>query len=276
MNRLRLRDLYFRYDDKTVIDGISLDFSEGNLIGVIGPNGCGKSTLLSLVAGLKQPLRGQVLLNEQPILSFKRKTLARQLAYLPQVPSCPKGMTVRQILQFGRYPYQSLLRQFSRKDEESIMEVSEALNLVEYLDRPMNELSGGQRQKAWLGLVLTQDAPIVLLDEPTSALDIGHQYEVMEHIKGAMFSGKTVIMVIHDLNTAAKFCDRLVALKSGKIFRDGTVIEVFTPETIAHLYEVEIELVRSSSTGHSLINAIASIKSPVITGPSAVNRSKGG
>lgn len=244
MRELAVRNLSFGYGERPVLSSISLSFSGQKLCGIVGPNGCGKSTLVSLLAGLRKPLSGGVYLDGRPIKHIGRRELARSIAYLPQLPRCPRGITVEQVLRFGREPHQSLLRQYSKQDAIKIAEVSDMLHLRPVMDRPMDELSGGQRQKAWLGMVLVQDTDIILLDEPTSALDIGHQQEVLECIRAICDRGKTVIMVIHDLAAAARFCDELVALKSGVVRTNGPAMEVVTEDLILDLYGVHTNIVQ--------------------------------
>lgn len=242
MSRLSLKNLCLSYGDRRVLHNLTLDFPSQSLIGIVGPNGCGKSTLISLLANLQRPTSGKVMLDDRELRQYSRRTLATRIAYLAQNPICPPGITVAQVLGYGRQPYQTLLRQFNREDAEKIAEVRDMLQLGSIMERPMDQLSGGQRQKAWLGMVLAQDTDIILLDEPTSALDIGHQHEVLECIRSVCNLGKTVIMVIHDLAAAGRFCDHLIAIKDGIIQQSGAPADVITKDVILSLYGIHVEI----------------------------------
>jgi iron complex transport system ATP-binding protein len=247
------RDLSFAYGAHPVISGLSLSIPVRGVTGIVGPNGCGKSTLVALLARLNTPHAGKIELDGADLASYGRRDLARRIAYLPQLPVTPRGITVSQVLRYGRHPHQSLFRQFSREDAERIDGIAERLDLGSVLERRMDELSGGQRQRAWLGMTLVQDTPYVLLDEPTSALDIGHQYEVLEVIRAMRDEGKTVVLVIHDLAAATRFCDHLVALKDGTLRRAGPPEQVVTPDLIRDLYELEVDVWRPGETGPPVI-----------------------
>ena len=253
MTQFSIQNISFSYGTRKVLDNLTVSFPEKKLIGVVGPNGCGKSTLISLLANLQAPSKGKVLFGGKPVNDYGRRELAQKISYLPQNPICPRGLTVEQVLRFGRQPYQSLLRQFSKTDAAKVSEIIDLLQLGPILHRPMEHLSGGQRQKAWLGMVLVQDTDVVLLDEPTSALDIGHQHEVLECIHGITIRGKTVILVIHDLAAAARFCDELLALKNGVIAEFGAPAKVINVDLIRKLYGVQVEIMTAPSTGTPVI-----------------------
>jgi iron complex transport system ATP-binding protein len=241
------------YGERLALDSLTLEFPARRMIGIVGPNGCGKSTLLSLLANLRQPTRGDVTLDGRSLTRYRRREIATRIAYLPQNPQCPRGLTVAQVLRYGRQPHQSLFRQFSREDAAKIGEVESLLQLGPIMERPMDELSGGQRQKAWMGMILAQDTDVVLLDEPTSALDMGHQHEVLECIRGACDRGKTVILVIHDLAAAARFSDGLLALKDGRIQAFGTPREVVRDDLVLSLYGLHAHITTSAATGGPVI-----------------------
>lgn len=253
MGVLAVSNLSLAYGERLALDALTLEFPAGRMIGIVGPNGCGKSTLLSLLASLRRPTRGEVSLDGLSLARYRRRQVARRIAYLPQNPQCPPGVTVAQVLRYGRQPHQSLFCQFSREDAAKIREVEDLLQLGPIMQRPMEELSGGQRQKAWMGMILAQDTDVVLLDEPTSALDMGHQHEVLECIRGACDRGKTVVLVIHDLAAAARFCDCILALKAGRIQAFGAPRAVVSEDLVLSLYGLHVQISHSAAAGAPVI-----------------------
>ncbi len=242
---LDVEDLHFSYPQKTVLQGISFQVAPGQLVGIVGPNGCGKSTLLKLLARQQIPDRGTIRLGGQPLPLYAHKTLARQLAYLPQRPLLPAGILVDQLVQYGRYPHQSWLRQWSDEDSRLVAAARDRLQLANIWQQPVASLSGGQAQRAWLGMILAQDSELILLDEPTSALDLGHQADVLEAIHQMTQLGKTVLMVIHDLGAAARYCDQLLALADGQIAAWGPAREVINKPLIEQLYGTEVDILQA-------------------------------
>lgn len=205
------------YPGKPVIEALDLTILPGSLTVLIGPNGCGKSTLLRCLAGLLMPTAGTIELARAPLSSLSRKALARRIAFLPQSPSAPAGLTVRDIVRQGRYAHRSLFGGWSRADETAFETAMEMAGICDLRDRELATLSGGQRQRAWIAMTLAQDADILLLDEPTSFLDIAHQVDVLKLLRKFKTSGKTMVVVLHDLNQALRLADRLVAMKGGRI-----------------------------------------------------------
>lgn len=229
-----------QYGDCVIADQMDFLVERPEVISIIGPNGSGKSTLLKALGRLLKPSGGSVLLDGNDIHTLKPWDVAKKMAILPQSASAPGDMTVHDLVCYGRMPYQ---RMFSKQKEEDLREIQSALQAtgMEKLQyRRLNTLSGGERQRAWLALAIAQQPEVLLLDEPTTYLDIRYQLELMnlvEHLHRNL--GITVIMVLHDLNHAARFSDRLVAIKKGRIMADGSVREVFTASVLRQLYDVE-------------------------------------
>ncbi|MEN9532234.1 MAG: hypothetical protein RIQ83_1458 [Pseudomonadota bacterium] len=250
---LTLNRLHFGYQQKPVFNDISFTIPKGKLVGIVGPNGGGKSTLLKLLAGQEQPQSGEILLKGKPLESYGMKALARELAYLPQRPLVPAGIQVEQLVQYGRHPHQGWFNQWSEEDACMVRWACERMQLGDILAQSASSLSGGQAQRVWLAMVLAQDADIILLDEPTSALDIGHQTEVMEAIHQITAEGKTVLIVIHDLATAARYCDELIAIGEGKIQAMGPAREVVTKPLIDRLYQTDVDILHAPGDGAPII-----------------------
>ncbi|MEH6533273.1 MAG: ABC transporter ATP-binding protein [Photobacterium frigidiphilum] len=242
MTLLTMSNIGFSYDEKSVFHNVSIQLNRGKLVGIVGPNGGGKSTLLKLIAKQMEPHSGDITLEGKPLSQYSMKALAKQVAYLPQHPLSPAGITVEQLVQYGRHPHQSWFNQWNDKDAEQVNQAIELMQLSDILQQPVTSLSGGQRQRAWLAMILAQDTDLILLDEPTSALDIGHQIEVMESISHMVASGKTVVLVIHDLAAAARYCDELIAIGNNAVVASGSVNEVVTKTLIDDLYDTNVDI----------------------------------
>ena len=251
---LHVRDLTVSYGAATIIDGLALDVPRGGVTTIVGPNGCGKSTLLRAVAGLIPRERGEVVLNGRNTAEMKRREIARTLAVLPQTPVAPDGLTVRDLVGRGRHPHQTWLRQASEKDSAMVDEVMELTQVSEFAERPLERLSGGQRQRAWIAMVLAQDTPLVLLDEPTTYLDLSHSVELLALIRRlADDMGRTVVMVLHDLNLAARFSDQLVVMKGGEVQAAGTPAEVVSEQLLADVFSLPAVVAEDPVAGGPLI-----------------------
>ena len=257
--RLEARDLSMGYAQTTIIDDLNLIIPSGQVTAIVGPNGCGKSTLLAGLARLHKPSAGQVLLDGKVIGSLPSRDVARRLALLPQDASAPDGLTVSELIRFGRQPHQSLLRQWSEEDQAIVEAALVAADLVDLADRPLESMSGGQRQRAWIAMAIAQATPLLLLDEPTSALDLGHQIEVFELIRQLAAAGKTVVMVVHDLSSACRYADHLIAMHQGHIVASGTPQEIVTPELVEHLYGVRCTLLRDPLSGTPVIAGVSKL-----------------
>ncbi|NJO81358.1 MAG: ABC transporter ATP-binding protein [Blastochloris sp.] len=227
------------YDRRTVLDSLSIQIARGAVTALVGPNGSGKSTLLKALARLLQPSAGTVYLDGTAIARMPTAAVARMLAVLPQGPTAPAGLTVAELVEQGRYPHAGPLRMLRRQDHVAITEALALTNTAQFADRPVDSLSGGERQRVWLALALAQATPILLLDEPTTFLDIGHQIEVLDLVCTLNRDhGKTIIMVLHDLNHAARYADRLIALRAGRIVADGPPVTVLTPSLLEQVFGV--------------------------------------
>ncbi|WP_229402530.1 ABC transporter ATP-binding protein [Micromonospora okii] len=246
---LRADDLSLAYGRTTVVDSIGLDLPAGQLTAVVGPNGCGKSTLLAGLSRLHKPARGAVLLDGQVLARLPVREAARRIGLLPQSADAPDGMTVADLVRFGRQPHQGLLRQWSEQDQRAVDGALAAADVATLADRRLETLSGGQRQRAWIAMAVAQDTPVLLLDEPTAALDLGHQLEVFELLRGLAAAGRTVVVVVHDLTSACRYADHLVAMLAGQVVAEGAPREVVTTDLVRRLYGVESSVLRDPVTG---------------------------
>lgn len=247
---LRADDLSLAYDGRPVIAQLNAAIMAGQITALVGPNGCGKSTLLKGLARLLRPRGGAVLLDGRAIHTLPTRQLARQLGILPQAPTAPEGLTVYELVAQGRYPHQGFFRQWSAEDESQTRAAIAATNMIEFADRPLDTLSGGQRQRAWIAMTIAQDTSILLLDEPTTFLDIGHQLEVMELIERLNRErGTTIVLVLHDLNQAARYGQRMIVMNDGAIVADGAPWDVLTSDLLARVFKVRAGIIPHPETG---------------------------
>ena len=237
--RLQAREVTLGYGERVVVDGLDLAVPEGAVTAVIGPNGCGKSTLLRALGRLLRPRGGEVLLDGRRIDELPTREVARVLGLLPQSPTAPEGITVADLVTRGRHPHQAWFRQWSRGDERVVAEAMQWTGVLDLADRPVDALSGGQRQRVWIAMALAQDTDLLLLDEPTTHLDLAHAVEVLDLVDRLHARGRTVVMVLHDLNLAARYADHLVAMKAGRVVAAGRPREVLTPELLAEVFGLQ-------------------------------------
>ena len=235
-------NLTVRYGTQIVLDNLSLALPAGKITALLGPNGCGKSTLLNCFSRLLAPESGTVLLNDNPINGFSPRQLARRLALLPQHHLTPEGITVRELVSYGRSPWLSLWGRLSAEDNARVNVAMSQTQTHHLADKRLTVLSGGQRQRAFLAMVLAQNTPVVLLDEPTTYLDINHQVDLMRLMGELRTQGKTVVAVLHDLNQASRYCDQLVVMANGHVMAQGTPEEVMTPGLLRTVFSVEAEI----------------------------------
>ncbi|MBD3897467.1 ABC transporter ATP-binding protein [Halomonas sp. ML-15] len=250
---LEAQRLDLAHGQRRVIEGLDLRLPPGRVTAIVGPNGCGKSTLLAGLARLHAPGGGCVLLDGKDIQRLPARELARRLALLPQEAIAPEGLTVRDLIRFGRQPHQGILRQWSRQDHLAVEAALAAADLLALAERPLEALSGGQRQRAWIAMTIAQQTPLLLLDEPTSALDLGHQLEVFELVRRLAGEGRTLALVLHDLASACRYADHLVAMREGRIIVQGEPREVVTRELVAELYDIDCTLLHDPATGTPLL-----------------------
>lgn len=252
-DRLEAAALSVGYGGRAVLDQVSLGIPNGKITALIGANGSGKSTLLRTLGHVLDPVMGTVLLDGKDIIQSPRKAVARVMALLPQSPVAPDGLTVRQLCRFGRYPHKPLLARTSDHDETVVDQALAAAGLTDLADRALHRLSGGQRQRAWIAMALAQETPILLLDEPTTYLDIAHQMEVLQLLPQLnREQGRTVVMVVHDLNHAAQFAHHIIAVANGGIHAAGAPQDLLTPELIRTVFGVSALVVPHPSDGTPL------------------------
>jgi iron complex transport system ATP-binding protein len=252
--RLAAIDLQVAYGDHVVVDGLDLEIVDGTVTTLIGPNGCGKSTLLRALGRLMPVRRGRVLLDGRRIDKLPTREVARVLGVLPQAPVAPEGLTVGDLVARGRHPHQAWYRQWSSDDEDIVAEALAWTGMAELADRRIDALSGGQRQRVWISMALAQGTEVLLLDEPTTYLDLAHQVDVLELVERLNRErGRTVVMVLHDLNLAARYADRLVAMKDGKLVASGPPDEVLTPDLLREVFGLEAEVIPDPTTGTPLV-----------------------
>lgn len=248
--RLEASALSLAYDGRVIVGDLSLTIPAGRVTAIIGPNGCGKSTLLRGFGRLLPPAAGEVLLDGVPLTRLGHREIARRIALLPQAPSAPSGLTVLELVARGRTPHQRWYDRFSREDERIVREALAATRLDDLADAPLDELSGGQRQRAWISLTLAQQTETILLDEPTTYLDVAHQLEVLELVRSLnRTSGRTIVMVLHDLSLAARYADWLIAMRDGAVVAAGEPSEIATPETLQRVFGIRSALVADPDGG---------------------------
>ena len=252
--RLEARDLRLAYGDHVVVHDVSLAVQDRRITAIVGPNGCGKSTLLRALGRLHKPLSGQVTLDGEPLSSLPTRAVARTIGVLPQSPVAPDGLTVADLVLRGRQPHQRWFRQFSERDEQAVLEALGWTDMLDLVDRPVGALSGGQRQRAWISMALAQETDILLLDEPTTFLDLAHQVDVLDLIARLNTErDRTVVVVLHDLNLAARYAHTLVALRDGRIVAQGEPAEVITPGTVKDVFGLDALVVADPATGGPLV-----------------------
>jgi iron complex transport system ATP-binding protein len=248
---IELRGVRVAYDDAVVIPGVDLRIPEGKVTMLIGPNGCGKSTLLKAVARILPLKGGTVLLDGTDVRGLGQRQLARRLAVLPQAPTVPEGISVADLVAYGRYPYRRPLAGLSAQDRATVAWAMERTGVGELAGRRVDELSGGQRQRVWIALTLAQKASVMMFDEPTTYLDIAHQLEVLELLRRLnREDGSTVVVVIHELNLAAKFADHIVGMKAGQVRFEGAPEQVFTEKNLRELYDIDAQILRDPARGY--------------------------
>ncbi|OLO05428.1 MULTISPECIES: ABC transporter ATP-binding protein [Salinicola] len=244
MTTIAAHELSLGYQRQKILHELSLVLPEGRVSVLVGSNGCGKSTLLKALARLLTPWQGNVILEGYDIQQQPTKAVARLLSLLPQHPVAPEGITVRQLVRLGRHPHQGWLAQWSEQDERKVEEALTRTELNAFAERRVETLSGGQRQRAWIAMAVAQDTPLMLLDEPTSFLDLAHQMEVLELLASLnRESGKTIVMVLHDLNLACRYADHIVAMREGRILAQGTPHEVITRERVKEIFHLDCQVI---------------------------------
>lgn len=249
---LRARNLALGYGARRVIEDLSLGVEPGGLTIILGPNGCGKSTLLRALAGQIRPGAGAVHLDGQPLGHYGARGLARRVGFLPQAPVAPEGTTVSALVRLGRYPHRGPLSAWSAADRAACDAALAATGMAGLAGVTLDALSGGQRQRAWIAMTLAQETPHLLLDEPTTYLDLAHQVEVLETLHAMTRQGRTVVAVLHDLQLAARYGDRLVLLHDGRLRAEGPPGEVLTVAQVETVFGLPVRILADPETGRPL------------------------
>ncbi|MDI9913783.1 ABC transporter ATP-binding protein [Rhodococcus sp. IEGM 1379] len=253
-SRLVAENLTLGYGDRIIVDGLDLEIPTGVITTVIGPNGCGKSTLLRALGRLLKPKSGSVVLDGKAISSMKTKEVARILGMLPQTPVAPEGLTVADLVARGRHPHQSWIRQWSADDEGEVAQALALTGVSDLADRPVDQLSGGQRQRAWISMALAQGTDILLLDEPTTYLDLAHSMEVLDLVDQLHEEmGRTVVMILHDLNLAVRYSDHLIVMRDGAVVAAGIPKDIISAELLLEVFGLEAVVIDDPVSDRPLI-----------------------
>lgn len=252
---ISVSDLHVGYGDRTVLKGLNVEIPRRQITTLIGSNGCGKSTFLTTLARVREPHKGDIALAGTNISELSRRDYAARVGLLPQTPSAPGTLKVSELVLRGRYPHQSWYGRFTEEDEHAVSEALRRTALLDLADRPLNALSGGQRQRAWLAMVLAQDTEVMLLDEPTTYLDLAHAIDMLRLVKSlSTLDGRTIVMVLHDLNLAARYSDHLIAMgPGGQILKTGSAREVLTTELLAEGFGLDAIIGRDPATGGPMV-----------------------
>ncbi len=239
---IKIKNISGGYNGIEIIKNSNLWIEKGTITSIIGKNGCGKTTLLKIASNLLDPFSGDIILNGKSIFSLSRNEIAKKISFLPQLRNVP-NITVHRLVMHGRFPYLGFSRIPQAKDKKIVEDAMEKLGIAKYRDKNIRELSGGERQKVYIAMVLAQDTDLIFLDEPTTYLDINHQLEILEIIKGLKDLGKTIVMVIHDLNSALTYSDRICLMENGKIVTCDTPQVVYNSKEIDRVFNISSEQV---------------------------------
>lgn len=250
MIRLSTEQLSIGYGERLIVKNLSVEIPDKKITTIIGPNGCGKSTLLKAITRIISHQSGNILLDGKDISKVNTKLLAKQMAILPQTPESASGLTVGELVSYGRFPYQKGFGRLTKKDYEVIDWALEVTGTIDFKFRPVDALSGGQRQRVWIAMALAQETEIIFLDEPTTYLDMAHQLEVLELLqKLNLEQERTIVMVLHDLNQAARFADHIIALKDGEIVKAGNCEEVISHKVLKKVFNIDAVIGHDPRTG---------------------------
>lgn len=244
-HRFRAEKVISGYENKVIIQGIELEIPSNKISVIIGANGCGKSTLLKTLAKLIKPSSGEITLDGKAISKIPPKQLARVLGILPQSPVVPEGITVADLIGRGRFPHQSLLSGWSKKDYEAVAEAMEIMKITEFANHDIDELSGGQRQRVWIAMALAQQTDILFLDEPTTFLDITYQVEILDLLTDLNRKyGTTIVMVLHDINLSARYADYIFALQNGQLVSEGKPSDIIKSALVKDIFGLDCTVIR--------------------------------
>lgn len=246
---ISISDLHVYHGSTHALRGIDLAITEHRFTALIGPNGSGKSTLLGAMAGIVRAESGNVAVRNRNLSSYSKREFARLVSFLPQQMQIPAGLSVRELLVQGRFPWRNWLGGWSTSDEEAVHRAAGLCQIEILLDRPLTSLSGGQAQRAWIAMTLAQDAEVILLDEPTTYLDIANQLGLLDLLSILRDAGRTVVAILHDLNQAARYADELVMMRDGHIMAQGETLSVFNDRNIEDVFGVRSRMLTDTETG---------------------------
>ncbi|MCD1261156.1 ABC transporter ATP-binding protein [Paenibacillus athensensis] len=276
MTGLVAERLQIAYGSRTIVEELNLQIPTGKITALVGANGSGKSTMLKAMARILRPSGGGVFLDGASIHHMPTKELAKQLAILPQNPVSPEGLTVHELVSYGRFPHQRGFGSMSREDREMVAWALDVTGLADLADRAVEQMSGGQRQRAWIAMALAQGTDILFLDEPTTFLDMAHQLEVLKLLlRMNREENRTIVMVVHDLNHAAQYADHIVAIKQGRVLYEGCPAEVVTCDMLREVFAIEADVVPDPRTGmplclpYGLVGEAAAALAPAAAGTDA-------
>ena len=262
MSQLEAKAVSLGYDQALIIEELELVLAAGEITALEGPNGCGKSTLLRGLSRLLKPRAGAVYLDGEMIQKMPARALARRLGILPQRPEAPAGLTVYELVAQGRYPHQGFLRHWSEADEAATLAALRTTNLEALAERPLDTLSGGQRQRAWIAMALAQETEILLLDEPTTFLDLAYQIEILDLLATLNEAGRTIVMVLHDLNQACRYAGQLIAMREGQVVAEGTPAAIMDEALVRRVFGLEARIIPDPVTGTPLVVPIGRAPAP--------------
>ena len=254
MSRLSGQQVEIGYGNNTIINNLDVEIPDGKVTSIIGPNGCGKSTLLKALSRLLSINKGEITLDGKNIHTQSTKEIAKKIAILPQSPEVADGLTVGELVSYGRFPHQKGFGRLSAEDKQEIDWALKVTGTYEFRHRSINDMSGGQRQRVWIAMALAQRTDIIFLDEPTTYLDISHQLEILELVQTLnKEQGCTIIMVLHDINQAIRFSDYLIAMKDGSILANGNTEDVLTKEILEKVFNIDVVLSEYPRTGKPML-----------------------
>ncbi|MBL1420690.1 MAG: ABC transporter ATP-binding protein [Alphaproteobacteria bacterium] len=253
-NRLNAHSVTLAYGKRLIVNDLSVSIPDGKVTVIIGPNACGKSTLLRALARLLKPQAGEVTLDGVEIGKIPTRKVAKRLGLLPQTPIAPQGILVSDLVSRGRTPHQSAFQQWSEADEEAVLDAMQATQTLDLAGRRIEELSGGQRQRVWIAMALAQQTELLLLDEPTTFLDLPHQIEVLNLVRKLnRQQGRTIVVVLHDLNLACRYADHIVAMREGAIVEQGVPESVITVDVMLRVFGLKCDVITDHLSGTPMV-----------------------